>query len=291
MSRRPRALRIDGSSNASIREVSARSSGVVALHGVGQAVRVLENIAAHGAGVTLGEATRALGMPKPTVFRALHTWLRLGYLERDSGGRYRLGWKPFELTAQHIEGANLREVAREYIRRVHEESTETIHLSVLDGTQVLYVDKLEGRQPIRVYTAMGSRGPLHATASGKAVLAFQPEEFLARFIKVGPPRYTALTIVAPAALRREMSAIRRRGYAVNRGEWHAEVAGVGAPIFDANGTVRSALSATLPVLYLSRKRVEFLTHLLTEAAAAMSRRLGYAPRPPSIAKAFSKESS
>ncbi len=242
---------------------------------VEQAARALEFIARQERNVGLSEIAEQLNLAKSSAHRILKTWTGLGYLEQDDDARYRLGQKLFEIMFQHVENRDLRLVARPFLQGVSDLLGETVHFTVLDRYEVVYVDKIEGRQPIRVYTTIGGRGPVHATASGKAMLAYQPDDYLDGLIASSPARFTRFTLTEPNALRVACDEIRANGHAVNRREWHEEVAAVGVPVFDHNREVQAALSVTFPSVYFDESRVRELAAALMEAGQACSRRLGY----------------
>jgi IclR family KDG regulon transcriptional repressor len=247
------------------------------LRGIGQATTVLEAVAAQPGGLRLSDISRRLSLAKPTTHRILRSWANLNYLEVDLEGRYRLGWKFFELTGKHHESLDLRALARPHLIAINAACGETVHLTVLEGTDVLYVDKIESAEPIRVYAAIGRRAPLHATASGKAMLAHQTASFFDAVIEKSPKRFTERTLIARRMLTAELSSIRTRGYAVNRGEWHIEVSAVAAPIFRFDGTVSAAFNATVPSTLLDDPKVELMSALVVEEADRLSRTLGYVP--------------
>jgi DNA-binding IclR family transcriptional regulator len=245
------------------------------LRGIEQAARVLEVLAEAPAGLRLTDVAASLKMPKATAHRIIHSWVQLGYIESGLGGHYRPGWKLFELVASHHESVDLRSVSRPHLIRINAECGETTHLTVLDRFEVLYIDKVESSEPIRVYAAIGRRAPLHATASGKAMLAHQSASFLDSYIRKGLETFTERTIVHPADLAHELEGIRERGYAVNRGEWHREVGSIAAPVFRFDAMASAALSATMPVNALTPTKVAEVSQLLVTETGRLSRSLGH----------------
>lgn len=246
------------------------------LRGLAQGARVLEILAqASTYGMRLTDVAAALAMPKPTAHRVLHSWSELGYVESDAEGRFRLGWRFFELAAAHQESADLRALAHPHLVNINAECGETVHLTVLDRSEVLYVDKVESREPIRVYAEIGRRAPLHATASGKAMLAHQPASFLDSYLGNELESFTDRTIARPDDLRRELEQVRQRGYAVNLGEWHREVGSVAAPIFRFDGVASAALTATLPAVSLTEDKIRQLSRVLVRESGHLSRSLGH----------------
>lgn len=221
-------------------------------------LRLLDLIAGRREGLPARELVAASGLPRSIVQRLLTTLEAEGFIERDPGGAgYRLAMKLWSLGCLAIGHLGVRDVARPQLERLAEQTDEVAKLGILDGTEVVYVDRVECRQPVRPYVPVGGRAPAALVATGKAILAFSGS--------------------GAGASAAELREIRRRGYAVNRGEWEADVAGVAAPIFDAQGTVVASLGVILPVHRLSAARSAQIGQLTVAAAAEVSRRLGYAP--------------
>ncbi|CAN5649444.1 IclR family transcriptional regulator [soil metagenome] len=247
------------------------------LQGVEQSARLLELVAGHPHGIRLSELTRQLKLPKATVYRTAVSWRQLGYLDQLEGGEYVIGSRVFLIASAYRARLDLGHVARPALIDLNRRSGETVHLAVLDGDAMVYLDKVEGRQPIQVYTAVGTRAPLHATASGKAVIA-HIDRLMERWPEMPLRRFTDRTITTRRGLARELEQIREQGYAVNTGEWHAEVAGVGVPVFDHSGSAIAAVSITFPQMYLGDEQVRSLVGVLKPTAGQLSARLGYLPQ-------------
>lgn len=244
------------------------------LQGVEQSARLLELVARHPHGIRLSELTRQLKLPKATVYRTAVSWRQLGYLDQLEGGEYIIGSCIFLLASAYRAQLDLRHIARPALVDLNRRLGETVHLAVLDGDAIVYLDKVEGRQPIQVYTAVGTRAPLHATASGKAIIA-HIDRWLERWPDMPLPRFTERTITSHGEFVRELDRIRRQGFAINTGEWHAEVAGVGVPVLDQSGSAVAAVSVTFPERYLAAEQVDNLVAALKPTAAQLSLRLGY----------------
>jgi IclR family transcriptional regulator, KDG regulon repressor len=149
-----------------------------------------------------------------------------------------------------------------------------VHLSILDGGLVVYVDKIESAQPVRAYSVLGGHAPAYCVATGKILLAHQTQEFLARHLTELQP-YTKATITDFAALKAELARAAANGYAVNRGEWRDSVGGVAAPIFDAFGSTAAAIGISGPLERLNVKRMKELAPAVQDAALKVSRAMGY----------------
>jgi IclR family transcriptional regulator, KDG regulon repressor len=242
------------------------------MQSVCRAIAVLESLAGEPTGLGISAIARATGLSKPVVLRLLRTWEGAHYVMKRADGKYGIGWKFYTLATAHSENTDLRESARPYLARLNEKTAETVHFSALVGQEVVYIDKIEGRQAIRVYTAVGRRGPAFATASGKALLAYRSDDFIEAVARNAVP-YTPTTITTLEALLEENRRTRERGYSINAGEWHSEVGGVGAPIFTADGEVNASLSVTFPMAGLTEEHLRFLGEQVREAAEGLSEEL------------------
>lgn len=227
--------------------------------------------------IGLSELARRMGISAPTLFRLLATLVASGFVQK-SGTRYRLTLKAWEIGAKTVRRLKLRELVRPRAERLAERSAELAHLAVLQGAGVVIIDKVEAVQPVRVDTYIGQRAPVHCSATGKAILAFSPEERVDEILAPSLQRFTERTVVDRAKLMKELTAARSRGYATNRGEWRADVSAIAVPLIDHAEAVVASLSLTMPTQRFTDAAVKnsFLP-ALKEAAAAISADLGRAP--------------
>lgn len=151
---------------------------------------------------------------------------------------------------------------------------ETVHLSVLDGIDVVYIEKIDSPQPIRAYSMVGGRAPAYAVATGKALLAYQKDGYLDRFAdKIS--RYTKATITSMPLLKDEFKDIVRLGYAVNNGEWREGVGGVAVGIFNSLNQIVAAVGISGPLERLNSKRIKDCVPHVIGCANDISGLLGY----------------
>jgi DNA-binding IclR family transcriptional regulator len=195
--------------------------------------------------LSLGELAQLTGLPVSTTYRLVSELVDWGGLERVAGGGYRIGLRLWEVGSLAPRGETLREVALPFMSDLYEATRENVHLAVLDGTEVLYVEKLSGRRAMPVRTRRGGRLPLHATAAGKVLLAYAPESLFRETVAAGLKRYTAHTIIAPGHLRRALTEIRRTGIGYAREELTVGSHSVASAVLDADGSAVAALSVTL----------------------------------------------
>ncbi len=222
------------------------------------------------------EIAMALGLAKSSAHDLLASLEQVGLLGKNDEGRYRLGWRLVMLSETLLATTELRREARPIMEELADQYRETIHLAVLDDTQVVYVDKLEGKQAVRVeLTSLGTRLYAHCTAVGKVLLAYQPEENVKRIIKVeGLPRFTANTITDADELEQALVKIRKQGYAYDQEEILPDLCCVGAPIHNHTGHVIAALSMSIPAYRFQRSQIEFRKAVM-RSGKMISERLGY----------------
>jgi IclR family KDG regulon transcriptional repressor len=239
---------------------------------------ILETLAEHpGDGLTLTELGRALGMHRSTLFRFLATLRARGYVERDPAtDRYRLGVGALTLTSAFLNNLDLRQIARPFLQDLCDRTQELVHLTRMDRDEVVTIDRIEGNQPVSLQTDIGARRPAYCTASGKVFLAYLPAAETDRILARGMDRKTATTITTPAEMHAHLAEARRRGYAVDDEERIDGVRCVASPIFDLDGNLTGTLSIAAPTVRTSRERLDQLGEAVREAAAGLSRQLGYA---------------
>lgn len=231
---------------------------------------VLELLAHSDRPLGVTELARELGVAKSNAHRILQALTELRYVRKhEASGTYQATIRVWELGTAVLAHFNLREVAVPFMERLLERTRETVHLSVLDGYDVVYVHKLESPEPVRAYTQIGGRAPAHCVATGKAMLAWSAPaslETLAERLQ----RHSDKTIVEPEKFLREMSKVRSQGFAVNRGEWRSSVCGVGSPIRDPSGGIIAAIGLSGPAERMRPPVLNRLAPQVMEAALAIS---------------------
>ncbi|KND60479.1 Transcriptional regulator, IclR family [Candidatus Burkholderia verschuerenii] len=229
----------------------------------------------NGKPVTIPVLAEQVGLTKSNTHRTLQTLAHAGYATRDEvTGNYRSTFKLFELGAKQMAQIDVRQFASSHMRALVEFTQETVHLSILDGGSVVYVDKIESAQPVRAYSVLGRHAPAYCVATGKILLAHQSQEYQTRHL-TDLSAYTKATITDLPTLKAELARASANGYAVNRGEWREAVGGVAAPIFDAFSAPVAAIGISGPLERLSAKRMKELAPSVQDAALKISRAMGY----------------
>ncbi len=223
------------------------------------------------------EIAEAMNLPRTTVYRLLSTLEPWGYVRRNpETGGYRLGFRLFELGSRLVQQTGFEEEAQPRMEELSRRSGETVNLAVLDGLQVLYIKKVESKEPLKMGILVGTRVPAHCSGLGKAMLAFSDPMELERYLAKGELKgYTSNTITSTAALREEMERIRRQGYAIDNEEYFTGIRCVAAPVLDHEGRVVAGMSISGPVVRMTWKRMRFLEVDLRACASEISAGLGY----------------
>ena len=229
---------VDGGDDAVLTEAESSLST-----SVGKALALLDAFEHIDTSLGVSELARRTHLPKSTAFRLLAILEQRQLVERQ-GTRYRLGTRLFELgqRVSYCRPRSLRDNAVPFISDLYELTHETVHLGVLDGSDVLYLEKLFGHQRVKAPSAVGARVPAYCSALGKALLAMSEPDALNTTLARGLEPRTGYTIVVPSMLTQELQAVRARGVAFDREESSVGVNCVAAPIFARNGRLLGAVS-------------------------------------------------
>lgn len=237
---------------------------------------VLETISRlDGEAQTLEQIASEVGLTRSNTHRTLQTLVHAGYIRRElDSGAYRCTLKMFELGARQLASMDARRLAPPFMRELARATGETVHLSVLDGLDVVYVDKLDSPQPLLAYSTVGGRAPAYAVATGKALLAFQAPDYIDHYGDA-IHQHTSDTHVSLPALKQELADISRIGYAINRGEWRRGIGGIAAPVFNGLDKVVAALGISGPLERLTVRKMAEYAPVLQQTARQLSAHMGY----------------
>lgn len=233
---------------------------------IAKALTILE-LAGRADATSVAELVTETGLPRSTVVRIVSELMTRQFLERSERGRYRPG-PAIRTLARATSGDDALTIrAHDQLKRLVAATGETAHYAVYENGSSVYIDKVDGSHPIRSYTQVGGRSPAFATATGKALLAWQEPAEIER-VASAANAFTRTTRVGRAVLTEEKR-VRAVGYAVNRGEWREGVWGVAAPVFDARGAVVAALGISGPEQRI-RPRVAEYAKLVVDYAGRVS---------------------
>jgi len=234
-----------------------------------RAVAVLESFDHEHTRQTLSQISRRSGLHLTTTHRLVNELAGRRILARDTDGRYVIGRRMWELGLLAPVNQDLRELALPHLQDVHAVTRQTVHLAVRAETTALYVERLVGSGSARVVSQMGSHLPLHATGVGKVLLAWAPESVVAECLS-NPVRVTPYTVVDPRELRRQLSDVRKQGFARTFEEMTLGVNSLAVPVTDPRGEVVAALGV---VIARTRRDLLSFVPVLRVAAGAVGRRL------------------
>jgi DNA-binding IclR family transcriptional regulator len=236
---------------------------------------VLECLAGSEAPRGVSDLARTLDLTKSNVHRTLQTLMAAGYVRTVSSGSYECTLKLFELASSVLARVDVRQAAEPFMRSLAEQTQETVHLSLLDKAEVIYLHKIESPHPVRAYSSIGGRAPAYCVASGKALLAYNKE--VLQTLPDSLPAYTSRTIPTRDKLKRELERVRVQGFAINRGEWREGVCGVAAIVHDAQGKAIASIGISGPADRLNLATLRRFSDMVVDAARGLSRALGYNP--------------
>ena len=242
------------------------------------AARVLKMFTSQQPDWGVSELARAMAQSTSTVHRLVATLADEGLLEQHGdAGRYRLGLAMFDMVAAVPTHRSLHEAVMMPMTELRHRSGETVQVGVLDGRQVVYVERLDSPQTMRFFAELGRRNDAHCTASGKALLAFLPAPRRAEVLRNWELRsLTPHTITSTDELQRQLATVRRLGHAENRQESEVGAWSIAAPIRDASGACVAAMSVVGPVERIDGEHETFVEAVRFFADAA-SRQLGHDP--------------
>lgn len=230
------------------------------IQSVDRALTILEIIADSDDGLTLAQIAERIGLPKSTVHGLVSTLRDHKYVKQaEEDGRYLLGIHLFELGTRLARSWDIRDAAKPAMRWLSKEFGETVHLGCEENGEVLYLDKIAADSLVTIVSDIGARLPMHCSGIGKALLAHKSEAEIKRHIaNLGLAPLTGRTITKADDLMKELEKVREQGFALDDGEIMEGLRCVGAPIFDADGIVRYAISVSGQVKDLYGKRLERL---------------------------------
>ncbi|OYD06705.1 IclR family transcriptional regulator [Paludifilum halophilum] len=212
-----------------------------------KAISILEYLSEKEEAQGVSEIARGTGLNKPTVFKLLETLTLVGWVEKEEReARFRPGLSLIRLAQRSLDQMNVVKLTEPELKQLNEETGETVHLGLLDKWQVVYVNKLECKQTVRMYSQIGRTAPLYCTGIGKALLSCLTEEELGQFFAETELKpFTPQTITRREELLQNLEEIRSKGYAVDKGEHEEEVRCMAIPLQHQN-KVYGAVSVSAP---------------------------------------------
>jgi DNA-binding IclR family transcriptional regulator len=247
-----------------------------------KALKVLEALSSFDGPAPLTEIARHCGLTKSNTHRLLKTLEQNQYvLQHEPSKAYELTLRLWELGVPVYDRLDLRVVAAPELIKLARATNESVHLSVLEGGMAVYVDRVDCTHAVRAYIRIGERAPAYCVATGKAMLAFQPNSVVDRACR-RMRRFTDVTVKSRKALESELAKIRAQGYVLTFGEWREGVIGIAAPIRDRSGKVSAGIGIAGPADRMRKADLDRMVGAVRRAAEQISAGLGatVSARPP-----------
>ncbi len=239
-----------------------------------RALDIIETLAESG-GSRVTDLAMELGCSKNTAFRLLQTLMDRGYVKQADDSSYELTFLLVNLSDKIISHTDLNNIVRPYLEELRNEFGETATLAIVDGTEIVYLQRVLGNQPYHTSFNVGSRAKSYRTSLGKAILAFSPPKAVDNILKEEFQAVTPFTITDPMRFEAELRSTAERGYAVDNQENVLGICCVGAPIFNRRGEAIAAISVSGLSVRLTEEVIEKIAKSVTSKASSISARLGY----------------
>jgi IclR family acetate operon transcriptional repressor len=260
------------------RTPSKPDSGTTTSHvqSLTRGLTILERLSELEGGATLTDVAQRVGLAASTTHRLLNTLEKMGYVHQSGElGLWTIGITAFTVGSAFISNRDFAIQSHGYLRRLMEQSGETANLSILDGFDVVFIGQVQCREIMRMIVKLGSRHPIHASGSGKAILAALPDDTIQDLLaKHGLPRHTEHTIVTPDGLWNAIKLIRKHGYAYDDEEHALGLRCVAAAVYDEYAEPLGAISLAGPLSRLTDERIRALGPLVARTAAEITARMG-----------------
>jgi DNA-binding IclR family transcriptional regulator len=230
-------------------------------------LQLIEMLAKNGRG-GISELSGKSGLTKSNVHRLLQTLSRVGWVHQKGDQGYELSFKLWELAQDWLLRFDLPRIAGSWLSQLAAVTEETVHLAVMEQSDVVFIATLETPKAIRIHAPLGSRAPAHCTATGKAILAFLSPDELQHINQ-------ALANREQTRLLTELERTRKRGYALNYGEWQESVNGIAAPVFmGSSSTVIASVGVFGPAARLNQNTIRRIAPAIRNAAKGISNDIG-----------------
>ena len=227
--------------------------------------------------LSVTEIARKYETNPSSLYPILHTLEKHGYLKRDGEKRYSLGLAFPKKGRLVLEQINIANEARSDLESLRDKANKTVHLGYLSENRVVYIDKVESKSGIRMYSSPGKTAPLHATALGKAILAHLPKKTVDDILaEITLSAKTERTITSISKMKQSLETIRSKGYALDDEEFEEGIRCVAAPIHRHDGGVEAAVSITGLTAQMGDKTITELANIVIDHANNISSKLGYA---------------
>ncbi|MGO1820408.1 MAG: IclR family transcriptional regulator [Senegalia sp. (in: firmicutes)] len=244
---------------------------------VDRALSIMEVLSDYDEGLGITEISTKIDLHKSTVYRLLGTLIYKGFVKQDKAtNKYKITFKLFELGNKAIENIDILSIARPYIEELMEKVNEVVHLVLLEDEEIIYIDKVESHNTIRMHSNIGKRSPAYSTSVGKAIMAYLNEDRIKEIWNNSDiKKHTEHTITDFDKFIEELEGIRKIHYAIDDQENELGVRCIGAPIFNHKSEPIAAISISGPTSRVTRESVEKTAEWVIKYAKFISKELGY----------------
>jgi IclR family KDG regulon transcriptional repressor len=226
-----------------------------------------------------------LAMPKATVYRFLQTMKGLGYVRQEADSeRYGLAMRMFEIGAKALPSPELVDLSKHHMQMLADATGETVHLGSLIDSEIIYIHKVDSRHMLGMYSRIGRRAPLHCTAIGKVLMAWEHPARRDRILDGAEfKRFRDKTIIERPAFLAELETVKAQGFGEDREEFDDHIRCIGVPIFDRLGQPIAGMSVSFPTFRFDAEKAPEVVKLLQTASRDISEKLGCTSYPITIA--------
>nr|WP_263324535.1 IclR family transcriptional regulator [Neobacillus sp. Marseille-Q6967] len=243
-----------------------------------RALTILNKLSEYPDGIQIARLSEQVGLTKSTVHRLLATLSSMNYVVQDEEtDKYKLGLQVLFLSRNLLNNNNIVATAKPYLEKLSAEVNETVHLCIEDRGEVIYIDKIESNQTIRMYSRIGSRAPIHSTGVGKILLSGKNQDEFNKLVStINFVKKTPNTITSKEEFIEEINKVKELGYALDNAENEEVLRCIAAPIFDHKGKIVASFSVSGPTNRVTMEAInDTLIDKMKQYSIAISRNLGY----------------
>jgi IclR family transcriptional regulator, KDG regulon repressor len=243
-----------------------------------RALTILNKLSEYPDGIQITRLSEQVGLTKSTIHRLLATLSSMNYVVKDEEtDKYKLGLQVLFLSRNLLNNSDIVAVSKPFLEKLSQEVNETVHLCIEDRGEVVYIDKIESTQTIRMYSRVGSRAPMYCTGVGKILLSDKnPDVFEEIVSKINFIPKTPSTITSKEQFIEEIEKVKSQGYALDNAENEIVLRCIAAPIFDHKGKIIASFSISGPSNRVTLELInDSLIEKMKQYSIAISRNLGY----------------
>ncbi|MEW9053116.1 MAG: IclR family transcriptional regulator [Neobacillus sp.] len=243
-----------------------------------RALTILNKLSEYPDGIQIARLSEQVGLTKSTIHRLLATLSSMNYVVKDEEtDKYKLGLQVLFLSRNLLNNSDIVTTAKPYLEKLAKEINETVHLCIEDRGEVIYIDKIESTQTVRMYSRIGSRAPIYCTAVGKVLLSdMSPDYFNEVVSKINFVPKTPTTITSKDELVKEVEQVKVQGYALDNAENEAVLRCIASPIYNHKGKIVASFSISGPSNRVTMELInEKLIDIMKQYTIEISRNLGY----------------